>query len=167
MADGYVELEFNEQGEARVKEVNYLDLRLTCSDIEHEDIASQLAFQLPKELKDALVLAVIKVDFLMSHHWEYGVECDGVNIHLLSHTVLKENYKEFYREMVTEEVKLVATFEDSDVIFRDDVDDQDRMYYKNLIADWEEFYDEDFLPFRKKAIVLDKNMSIEALLNID
>lgn len=166
MADGHVELEINEQGEARVKEVNYLDIRLTCLDIEHDDIASQLSAQLPQEMKDVLMLAVIKVEFLMSHHWEYGTECDGVDIELLSHSILKENYKEFYREMVTEEVKLVAILDGSDVVFHEDIERDDRMYYNNLIGDWEEFYDEDFKPFQKQIIAMDdKKINLQALLN--
>ena len=127
MLDGHALVEISTKGKVKLKECHFYDIRLYDCDIE-EDMAEQILLQLPDVLNDVLVLAIFKVEWLMSYHPEDGHECDGVVIHLENHHVVVDNYKEFYREQLTELIK-----------FEDD------------ISEWEEFYDEEFTPFIKNV----------------
>ena len=140
MADGYALIEINTEGKARAKDVTYFDFRLIGCDIEHDDIADQVSYQLPEGIKDVLVLVVFNLNFITSYDWESGYhECDEIIINLESHNIVKTDYKEFYRELVTEEIK-----------YYKDVSDTDKENYNFLLLDWEEFYDEDFKPSKTK-----------------
>lgn len=138
MVDGHALVEINTKGEAKLNDFHFYDLRLTGCDIE-EDMAEQILSQLPKGISDVMVLAIFRVEWLMSYHPEYGNECDGVAIHLESHNIVVDNYKEFYREQLTELTKYEPL-----------EDENEEKLYKEDIAEWEEFYDEDFTPFVRK-----------------
>lgn len=144
MASGYVLIEINTEGNGRVKspegcpEVKYLDFRLEGCDFEHYEMADSMMGGLPKELKNVLVLCSFTIEGVESFNGE-STEYD-TEIRLESHIVLKTGYKEFYRMMITEELKLQGTAPDCD----------DGQYYENLLSDWEEFYGEDFKPFKKE-----------------
>lgn len=147
MADGYALIEFNTEGKGRIKESEWLDIRLTVLDSGADDLFDQLEGQLPKGIKDTLILATFTYE---------SVECgDGFSVEyedsfiLNSHVVLRENYKEFYRIQVTEELKYKQDDYHTDIIF-----EANERRYKILVENWEEFYDEDFTPFIKPAPVL-------------
>jgi hypothetical protein len=152
MADGTALLEINEKGEARLQEggLNWFDFRL--EDVCYEDCegTDQLASQLPEGTKDVLVLVVFDYVCNCSRGWEGDYDCEEL-FNIASFTIVKENYKEFYRQMVTEELNIgINGFENLDCIPEETFSINDSNYYKELVGDWEEFYDEDFVPFEKK-----------------
>lgn len=143
MADGYALIEINKEGKGRMKssdqcpEVKFIDFRLEGCDFEYYGLDEAMMYSLPKDLKDVLVLCsfnIVGTESFNGESTDYDTE-----IHLESHMILKENYKDFCRKMITEELELKGTSPDCD----------DEQYYKNLLAEWEEFYSEDFEPFEK------------------
>ncbi len=87
-----------------------------------------------------------------SRGWEGDYDCEEL-FNMISFTIVKENYKEFYRQMVTEELNIgINGFENLDCIPKETISVNDSNYYKDLIRDWEEFYEEDFVPFKLKII---------------
>ena len=153
MADGHALIEINTKGEPKLKEVYYYDIRLTCSDVEDDDISEQILAQLPEGVNDVMILAIFRVEYETSYHYEYGYECDGVNIHLESHNIVLNNYKEFYREQLTEITKFNS------------LNNDDEKYYREEIAEWEEFYDEDFKPFKRKPKMINDVIDLWDAIN--
>lgn len=147
MADGYVLIEINTEGNGRVKspegcpEVQFIDFRLDGCDFEHYGLDDSMMAALPENLKDVLVLCSFNIIGTESFNGE-STEYD-TSIYLESHIILKTDYKEFYRKMVTEELKLQGTAPDCD----------DAHYYEGLLSDWEEFYEEDFKPAQPRKIM--------------
>jgi hypothetical protein len=143
MADGYVLLEFNTVGEARVSTLECFDFRLADSlDFDAIEGIEQIKEQLP-EVKGALVMVVFDYKFTKSTSY-WGIDDDGEEeIIVVSHTVVNNNYKEFSREMLTylTEDRLHSIYAQGDPR------DPDTM----AIAEWEEFYDEEFKPFKKES----------------
>jgi hypothetical protein len=140
MADGYVLLEINTEGDFRVQgdQVHWFDFRLqdVCfSDAEGED---QLYNQLPVGLRDCLVMVMFDYKCNCSRDWAGDYDCDEEFI-VSSHYIVKEGYKEFYRELVTVELESFNDF-----------GSEKEEYYLDVVGDWEEFYDEDFVPFKKQ-----------------
>lgn len=145
MADGYVLLEINTEGEARVKddEVKWFDFRLHGVPFEDCEGTDQLVADLP-DLKDCLVMVIF--DYKCNCTRDYWGDYDYEEIFTaVSHYIVKEGYKEFSRELITEELNVGINGE----LILKAMPDEDN-YYKNLVADWEEFYDEDFVPFKKQ-----------------
>ncbi|MBD5026059.1 hypothetical protein GUF51_15325, partial [Xanthomonas citri pv. citri] len=57
--------------------------------------------------------------------------------------VIKKNYKKFYQGLVTVELDVgINGFDNIESM----PTDSNQNYYRNLIAEWEEFYNEDFIP---------------------
>lgn len=134
MADGYVLIEINKEGEGRIKSpegvpcVSYLDFRLEGCDFEDCEMAESMVESLPKELKDVLVLC----SFLIRTEESFNGESTdyATEILLESHLVLKHQYQEFYRQMVASELRLKGSSPDC----------EDESYYSHLVSDYEEFY---------------------------
>ncbi len=152
MSDGYALLEISEEGYYRIKksegipEVKYFDFRLEGCDFEHYGMEDSLIHGIHKELKDALVLCSFNIHSYGSFNGE-STEYE-TDIILDSYIVLKTDYKEFYREMITNELDLVGGFEAIDIV----PDGEESNYYKDLVYEWEEFYEEEFKPWKKSTI---------------
>lgn len=156
MIDGYALIEINTKGEARAKEHTFLDIRLD-GHVEFHDSegTDQLHSQLPEDLKDVLVMVFFKYDCNSSK--SYDGEWDVEEIYTLaSHTVMKTDYKEFYRLMVTEEFSVIGGYEKIDEMPDDESTEagscSDKNYYNGLLEEWETFYDEDFEPTKRKEL---------------
>lgn len=155
MIDGYALIEINTKGEARAKEHTFLDIRLDGHvSFEDSEGADQLHQELPKELNDVLVMVFFKYTCHTSQGYEGEWDCEEL-FTVESFTVMKSNYKEFYREMVTEELNVgIRGFENIDAMPDDESTDfgscTNKNYYKELLEDWETFYDEDFEPTKPK-----------------
>lgn len=145
MADGLAIIEINHKGEGRLKELNWFDFRLEDVLFDDAEGVDQLVSQLPEGTSDVLVLVVFKYACECSRDWEGGLDCEEY-FNIISHQILKPNYKEFYREMVTEELNLV----DIKVLEHTDFDLAHEKYCEERISEWEEFYDEDFEVFITK-----------------
>lgn len=154
MADGYVLIEINTEGEARIKEdgLNWLDFRLKDVDFDACEGLEQLHGQLPEGMKDALVLVVFDYVCNTSYDsWTGEYDCEEL-FNVVTHQIMKNDYKEFSREVVTLELKYgIDGYQNIDTL-PEDVDDviKEKNYYKSIVANWEAFYDEDFVPFEKK-----------------
>lgn len=149
MADGHALIEINTIGEGRLKELSYFDFRLEAIDFESSEGTEQLMSQLPGEPKDSLVLVVFSYHCETSRSYEGEYDCEEL-FNVVSHTIVKTNYKELYRELVSEEI----IFGINDIFNLDAADDvipSEDNHYKQCIAEWEEFYDEDFVPFEPKS----------------
>lgn len=156
MADGYALIEINHLGEGRLKELHYFDFRLENVSFDDAEGVDQLVDQLPKDSNDMLVMCVFKYNCNCSRSWEGEIDCEEL-FDLVSHTTVKSNYKEFYREMVTEEIIQHLSFLDLDITNFIDCDEEYRTkgeYFKELVACWEEFYDEDFEPKKENQPVI-------------
>jgi hypothetical protein len=144
---GFVLIEINTVGQARMNdndEVNWVDFRLQDVLFHDAEGVEQLHGQLPEDLKDCKVLVVF--DYVCNCSRDYWGEYDCEELfNIVNYTVVQDNYKEFYREQVTD----VIGYDIGGLKSLDEMPDGDN-YYKNLVADWEEFYDEDFVPFKKK-----------------
>ena len=149
MADGYALIEINQNGEGRLKDcdVKWFDIRM--GDICFDDYGGveQLVDQLSEEINDVLVLFTF--DYVCecdTVYWgEY--ECDII-FNIVSYQIVKTDYKEFYRQMVTEELNLgINGFNNLYCLDETEITFKDGDYYKELVSLWEEFYDEEFLPF--------------------
>ena len=144
MADGYVIIEVNTNGEGRIKspqdfpEVHYLDSRLEHYGFEDFGMVDSLMDSLPKGIQDVLVLCSFNIVGMEIPNRE-SPEFDTAIV-LESFMILKTDYKEFYRLMVSEELTLRDSYPDSD----------DNDYYNNLVEDWTEFYGEPFKPVECK-----------------
>lgn len=155
MVDGYAVIEISTKGEARAKEHTFLDIRLD-GHVEFHDSegAEQLSDQLPDDLKDVMVMVLFK--YTCNSSRDYDGEWDVEEIYtVVSHTVMKSNYKEFYREMVTEEFNVgINGFENLESMPDEETTDfgfsPNKNYYNELLEDWETFYDEDFEPTKPK-----------------
>ena len=152
LSDGYALLEISEEGKYKIKrteaipEVKYLDFRLEGCDFEHYGMEDSLIHGIPKELKDVLILCSFKIHSYESFNGE-STEYD-TDIILDSYIVMKTDYKEFYREMVTNELNLIGGFE----AIGNMPDGEESNYYKDLVYEWEEFYDEEFKAWKKSTI---------------
>lgn len=105
--------------------------------------------QLPGELKDSLVMVVFSYHCDTSRSYEGGYDCEE-HFNVVSHTIIKTNYKEFYRELVTEEIQHGIS-DISHLYAAEDIVPNEDNHYNQIIAEWEEFYDEDFVPFEQKT----------------
>lgn len=166
MTDGFALIEINTKGEARLKEENglhWFDFRLEQVCFDDAEGTEQLAYQLPNNLKDALVLVTFDYVCNCSRGWEGDYDCEEL-FNVVSHTVVKENYKEFYREMITEDLNVgIGGIENLDSIPENFW--KDKRYYQDLIASWEEFYDEDFVPFKKETKKFNGVIDLMSLLS--
>lgn len=148
MQDGYALIEFNTEGQGRVKDFEWLDIRLTVLDVDAEDIWEQLEGQFPSGIKDILVMAAFK--YLSEECGDgFSVEYEDV-FFLESHFIMKNNYKEFYRIQVTEQLKFKKDDYSADVII-----EANERHYNEIVQDWEEFYEEEFIPFVKPTPVIE------------
>lgn len=145
-------MEINTQGNARLKELQYFDFRLKNIDFDASCGLEQLREQLPNETKDVLVL--VPFDFICNctQGREGDYDCEEL-FNVVSHEVVKTDYKEFYRQMVTEKLEHdIHGFENIHAM-DDGTENDQRNYYKEIVADWEAFYDEDFVPYQSNKIV--------------
>lgn len=145
MADGFAIIETNEQGEGRLKELKWFDFRLEDVLFDDAEGVDQLVSQLPEGIKDVLVLAVFSYVCHCSRSWDGEYDCEE-HFDIVSHQILKSNYKEFYRQMVTEQVNIGGKngLESTNFALEDTTIIQCEKYCEELISEWEEFYDEDF-----------------------
>lgn len=156
MADGLAMIEINHKGEGRLKELNWFDFRLENVLFHDAEGVEQLVDQLPEGINDVLVLVVFNYVCHCSKSWEGEFDCDEI-FNLVSHQILKPNYKEFYREIVTEKLNMCDILpdfmlEDTALLYENDC--------KELVSEWEEFYDEDFKPYVKEILLDPFNFNI-------
>lgn len=144
--DGYILLAINDkpynsnESKQEILEKNFIDIRLYHADFIDSDIAEQVTGQLPKGLTNALVLCTIHY-----RSEECGNPYDGIEyedtFEVVNHIVMDFNYKETYRRNVTEELSVgISGYAQLECM------PDGPNYYKELVGDWEEFYDEDFVP---------------------
>jgi hypothetical protein len=153
--DGWVLIEINPNGQMRVKEkdscleLEFFDFRLKNVGCEWDNdfIIEMVSDQLPKHLKDVLVQVFFTYKSVPCGNGDYwDTEYEDV-IAVDTHVIVKTDYKNFYQKMVTEELKLQP--------FCPEPDSEDtKHYYNDLVWNWEEFYDEDFTPFKPESIKL-------------
>lgn len=166
MIDGYLLVEFNTEGKGRIKvtsgvtELTYVDIRLENLDLGMDDAFSMLEDQFPKELKNVLVMAFFTYKSVSSGGGDYWSQ-DYEDVFILqSHVVLQENYKEFYRKMLTEELSELR-----ELRLEEEQELDGKMYAQELVGHWEEFYDEDFVetvkPDTKNSIAIGLNLGGE------
>lgn len=156
MADGMAILEINEKGEGRLKDLIWFDFRLESICFGDAEGTEQLVDQLPKETKNVLVLVVF--DYVSNYSRDYWGEHDCEEFfNIVSHQLLKEDYKEFYRQMVTRKLNLSRKGYENDIcIIDEDITLKDDNYCKELVSEWEEFYDEEFEPFEEEPKKINK-----------
>ncbi|ATO28959.1 hypothetical protein C6370_20295 [Bacillus atrophaeus] len=145
MADGYVLIEVNEDGEGRLKDeaVTWIDFRLGIVDFNASEGLNQLMEQISKDVKDELVLVLFNYRVESSYDsWSGATEYeDFFDVEFFK--VIKKNYKKFYQGLVTAELDVgINGFDNIESM----PTDSNQNYYRNLIAEWEEFYNEDFIP---------------------
>lgn len=148
--DGYALIRINDKDEAKaeIEEYQFFDIRLSVCDFDSENICDDLVGQLPKGMKDVLVMCLFNYHSESSYdYWSGATEYEDC-FDLKVHQVVKENYKEFYREQVTEELNVGINGMKNLSCMPDGEN-----FYKEMIATWEEFYDEDFKPFEKPTNV--------------
>jgi hypothetical protein len=143
MADGIALVEINTKGEGKLKTLSYFDFRLEHINFEDSEGLDQLMGQLPKDMNDVLVSVIFGYQCTPSQGFENEMDYEEL-FNIVSYTVVKKNYKEFYRELITEELNVgIDGFQDinaaDDLIFKDN-------YYKEIVAEWSEFYGEEFTP---------------------
>jgi hypothetical protein len=139
MADGYAVIEINTKGKGRIQEVQFFDIRLTTFDFDSNYILEELMNQLPEGINDVLIMALFNYKSESSYDsWSGATEYEDSFL-LESHNSVKTNYKEFSREQLTLELECESPFGFMDSL-------EDIKYRENLKAEWEEFYDEDFVP---------------------
>ncbi|AFQ57828.1 hypothetical protein BHY07_10395 [Bacillus subtilis subsp. subtilis] len=145
MADRYVLIEVNEDGEGRLKDeaVTWIDFRLSIVDFNASEGLNQLMEQISKDVKDELVLVLFNYRVKSSYDsWSGATEYeDFFDVEFFK--VIKKNYKKFYQGLVTVELDVgINGFDNIESM----PTDSNQNYYRNLIAEWEEFYNEDFIP---------------------
>jgi hypothetical protein len=139
LADGFALIKFNLEGKGELHDLFYFDFRLQDIDFDATEGLNQLIEQLPEGINDVLAMVLFNYKSNCTQDYFGDWDCDET-FTVLSHNIVKTNYKEFWRELVTEELK----YKDSSL--------EDERYFNNLVGEWEEFYDEDFTPFERKAI---------------
>lgn len=148
MANGYIFLEVNPAGEARTLEYHFFDMEMR-EYVEFEDGngLEHILEQLPEMVvEDTHVFASFNYSSHStydSYNGEYDLE---ENYEVESFTVLQTNYKEFTRKQLT---LLVASITGPDMYEYNSYWGDPESYKKNVhdsVAEWEEFYDEDFKP---------------------
>jgi hypothetical protein len=148
MADGIALVEINTKGEGKLKTLSYFDFRLEHINFEDSEGLDQLMGQLPKDMNDVLVSVIFGYQCTHSQGFEDEIDYEEI-FNIVSYTVVKKNYKELYRELITEElISGINGFQNinaaDDLIFQDN-------YYKEIVAEWSEFYGEEFKPTHKES----------------
>lgn len=150
--DGYalIRVHDKEEEKGEIEESKFFDIRLECCDLNSDMICNDLVGQLPEGLKDVLVMCFFSYRSESSYdYWSGATEYEDC-FDLQHHQVVKENYKEFYHQQITEELDVgIHGIENVEGMPED-------TYYKKLIGEWEEFYDEEFKLFEKtKKIIIE------------
>jgi hypothetical protein len=138
MADGQVFIEVNTEGDMRVMPseslggIHFFDIRLSGLDIDNEFMLEEMEGQLPEGLKDVLIMCLFNYKSIESGgYWDVEYED---SFELEHFHIVQTNYKKFYHIQVSEELLCAGFGPDH--------------YYEGLVADWEEFYDEEFEPYK-------------------
>lgn len=144
-ADGYALLEINLKGQAKCYESRFFDIRLDTADFDTEHITANILWQLPDDLKDVLVMCLFKYRSESSYdYWSGGTEYEN-HFDLITHHVVQTAYKEFYRFQLTETAKSDGSYGFFEFL------PEEEQHFARSIAEWEEFYEEDFKPTEKKT----------------
>lgn len=147
--DGYVLIEVNTEGKMRVQhhdgamKLEFYDFRLCDLDWDNDFVIGSIEEQLPKDMKDVLIMVQFSYQSVpcgCGDYWSVDYE-DCIIVE--SYNVVKTDYKEFFRKMATEELKMISYEPEPD-------SEETKQYYQMVQLDWEEFYDEDFVPFKPK-----------------
>ena len=147
--DGYVLIEVNTEGEMRVQHhddemrLEFYDFRLTELDWDNDFIVKSIEGQLPKDITDVLIMVHFTYKPVPDGRGDYWSVDYKDCIIVEDYIIVKTDYKEFYRQMVTEKLALLPYDHEPN-------SEDTKLYYESLQAEWEEFYDEDFKPFEKK-----------------
>lgn len=159
MYDGYAKLKVNGE-KSQVEDIHFFDLRL--SDIDFDIVAEQITDQIELQ-EDALLMVFFKYSCEQCGNPMDGYEYEDV-VEVLDTKVLLHNYKEFSRHQISLEVGVAGGME----VLNSDT--EDRNYYRELVGDWEEFYEEDFVLFEKvvvyKGVPLNEMEQIENVFDI-
>lgn len=152
MAIGYMTVEINKKGEPRIQKDRDGKEMLTFLDIEYANVTDiqpealeMIRASIPKEMKDVLVIFTFNYE---SHGGGYFSDDYEDWLVIESKLVLKENYKEFYRQQITTELKMMGAIKEEIRHQWGLPDDEKEMKeaMEMLVGEWEEFYDEDFKP---------------------
>lgn len=150
MTIGYMTLEINEKGEPRIKKdvqgkemLTLLDIDFEYSTEIHSEGLEMIRASIPKDLKDVLILVTFKYENSGGGYFMDDYE-DWLTIE--TQVMLKESYKEFYRHQLTLELDINGKLKN----LSDDLPalcpEEDMPGLNERIGEWEEFYDEDFVP---------------------
>lgn len=159
MINGYALIAINKDGsKSMCREHQVFDVRL--QDLELYHIEDELT---PNELKDCLVMVFFKYESVRSGGWEY-VEYEDCLIPV-SHTVIQNNYRDFWREQISIQVTCHGYKDFPSVETTKD----DEKWADEMIEEWESLYDEDFEvhPRWKKENKEDREDEINAKLLMD
>jgi hypothetical protein len=109
------------------------DVRL--QDLEFYELEDMLT---PNDLEDCLVMVFFTYKSIRSGGWEYE-EYEDCFIPV-SHTVIQENYKEFWREQISIQVtsRGYEEFPSTNIT-------ENNAWHNEVIEDWETLYGEDFV----------------------
>ena len=143
MVDGIVQIEISDKGKYRLKSLEWLDFRLENVVFDDAEGLEQLIEQLPNELLDSLILVTFKYSCNCNRDFEGEWDVEEW-FTVVNYQVLKNNYKEFYSEIVTEDLKFQALTRDKEWLIELGIELND------LVEEWEEFYEEEFLPLEVK-----------------
>ncbi|MFL1672616.1 hypothetical protein [Paenibacillus dendritiformis] len=134
MVDGYALIAINEDGsKSTCVERSVFDVRL--ENLEFYQLEDQLT---PDGLKDCLVMVFFKYKSVRSSGWEY-VEYED-RFFPVSHVVVQDGYKEFWREQISIEV----TYNGYKDYPSDDMTEEEEQWTDEMIEEWETLYNEDF-----------------------
>lgn len=163
--DGWVTIEINTEGKLRLKDFESPDARLeqymvdsVGLDYMHFEDAFEHVEGI-RGLKDCLIMVFWNYQSVESRGFDY-VDYEDV-INYVSHVVIQENYKEFYKSQVSFELAEVGiTMLDGELIFPWSVPDKiDEEYYNTIIERWETLYDEEFkIEVEQERIKIGKNL---------
>lgn len=149
MAIGYMTVEINGKGEPRIQKdrngkemLTFLDVSYELETEIHSEALEMIRASIPKELKDVLVLFTFNYE---SHGGGYLMDDYEDWLVIESQLLLKENYKDFYRQQVTKELEMANGLpKDIEALTSSEKEWKEALSF--LVGDWEEFYDEDFKP---------------------
>lgn len=147
MVDGLVQVEFDTEGNGRVRmrewndAIEYLDNTYSHFDMSTDELYEQLKPQLPTGITDSLVMVLFRCEAVPvgqseSFDAEYDIDCTVEKT-----IVLRENYKEHYRSMLTNE------FEETYIPY-----DPTISRHREAVMNWENLYNEDFTPTKNPEV---------------
>lgn len=140
MSQAYAILTFNEEGKAKIKEMEAFDTFSEEEIRESEEIIVEMLTNSLEEqqFKNALVFVSFRMIYEKGgtfEHTEYEL-----NIEMQDYFVLHQDYKKLYQQNVSH----IVTHQGHRNTLLHPQDEEEKYWANNLVGEWEEFYDEDF-----------------------